>query len=74
MSATIQSKVPDRLLTMVDAADLLNLSYNTIRNLVAADEIPHVRIRSRTVRFLRSSLIEMLRAAERGNAGTGGGA
>ncbi len=73
MSATTQ-KVPDRLLTMGDAADLLNLSYNTIRNLVAADEIPHIRIRTRTVRFLRSSLDEMLRAAERGNAGTEGGA
>ena len=72
--STPTQKVPDRLLTMGEASELLHLSYNTIRSLVASDEIPHIRIRTRTVRFLRASLDEMLRAAERGNAGTEGGA
>ena len=69
---TQESQQP--LLKMRDVAELLNLSYGTIRNLVCADEIPYVRLRTRTVRFRRGDIEKMLTAAARGNAGTEGGA
>jgi len=73
MNETTQ-ETQDKLLKMSDVAEMLNLSYGTIRNLVSADEIPYVRLRTRTVRFRRGDIEKMLTAAARGNAGTGGGA
>jgi len=60
------------LLKMRDVAEMLNLSYGTIRNLVCADEIPYIRLRTRTVRFRRGDVERMLTDAARGKAGTGG--
>ncbi len=47
----------DRLLTVVEAARLLNLSPGTLYHLISQRRISVVRISSRCVRFRRQALI-----------------
>ncbi len=50
----------DRLLTAQEAADILSLSYRTIKRLIAGNEIPHIRI-NRNIRFDKIELEKWLK-------------
>lgn len=50
----------DRLLTAEEVAKYLGFSVRTIYDKVQREEIPHVRIGSRTVRFRREQIDEWL--------------
>ncbi len=52
---------PDRLLTIAELADLLQLSERTIRRMVAAQRIPCLRV-GRQIRFLPSDLLRWVSA------------
>ena len=57
MSAIPIEMEEDRLLTVVEAARLLNLSPGTLYHLISQRRIPVVRISSRCVRFRPQALI-----------------
>lgn len=46
------------LLKMEDVAALLNMKRDTLKKLVQADGIPHVRISPRIVRFEKSAVLQ----------------
>lgn len=46
------------LLNMDDVADLLKMKRDTIKKLVQADGIPHVRISPRIVRFEKDAVLK----------------
>jgi excisionase family DNA binding protein len=50
------SSVPDRPLTVRDAAVFLGVSPQTVYLWVERRQIPHLRIMGRNIRFLRSDL------------------
>ncbi len=56
----------DRLLTVDDAAALLQVSADLVRRWVQADQVPFIRLGHRTIRFRRSSLEAWLADRERG--------
>lgn len=62
-SLPIQSRAPERLLTVSEAAGLLAVSEKTIRRWIAAGRLPAVRL-GRLVRVLSKSLNELIQLNE----------
>jgi excisionase family DNA binding protein len=58
----------DVVLTAVEAAKLLRVSRSRLYAMAAAQEIPHLRLSTRCVRFCRSSLLRWLEEREQGGA------
>ena len=59
--ATVTTPVPDEVLTIEQAAGLLNLSKQTVYGMVSARKIPFCKPTGAQLYFLRSDLIEWLR-------------
>lgn len=62
--ALAQRPVPKRLLSVREAAEYLNCDETTVRNFVAADKLPAVRITSR-VQFDLADLDALIKASKR---------
>lgn len=48
------------LLKMEEVATLLNMKRDTIKKLVQADNIPHIRLSPRIVRFEREAVVKWI--------------
>jgi excisionase family DNA binding protein len=54
----VQSNLPDRLWTVVEAAQYLNLTPGSLYHLISQQRIPVIRISARCVRFSRRALLD----------------
>ena len=59
-SISDDSRNDDRLLTIRQAAELLNLSPNSLYHFVSSRRIPVIRISARCIRFSRRALLEWI--------------
>jgi excisionase family DNA binding protein len=59
LRSAIRSRIPERLLTAGDLAETLRVSTRTVRRMIAAGQIPIVRV-GRSVRVRPSALADLL--------------
>ena len=64
---------PEELMKMADVANMLQVSYGSIRNWVSDKTLPYIQVRPRVIRFRRRDIEKLLKAGERGKASTTGG-
>lgn len=62
---SISEQREDRLLTVDEAAEILQVSADLVRRWAQRDQIPSVRLGHRTLRFRRSSLDAWIADRER---------